>query len=527
MSGDLVLSIDCGTQSVRALAFDASGRLVAKRKVDYEPYFSSRPGWAEQDPELWWRSLVAACRGLSADLPGGSSRFAAVAVTTQRDSMVCLDADARPIRPAILWLDSRKAPAPYRPSAPVRLALSVVGMGEALAKTQEAGACNWLRAYEPETWERTRAFVQVSGFLNARLTGEFVDSVASQIGHMPFDYRRQEWAGRGHMNARMFPVERDKLPRLSPAGSMLGRLVASAAAETGLPEGLPVMAAGSDKGCETIGAGVVDGSAASLSFGTTATVQTTSRRYVEPLAFLPAYPAAIPGRYNPEVEIFRGYWMIAWFKKQFAYEEVALAESRGIAAEAMLDELLKATPPGGHGLVMQPYWTAGLRSPSAKGAVIGFGDVHERAHLYRAIIEGLAFGLEEGLEAIERASGEKVRALRVSGGASQSDSICQISADVFNLPLERGDTFEASGLGAAMCAAAGLGWYPGVAEASAAMSSTSSPTASPSRRVFEPDPANAELYAELYRRVYKKMYRALEPLYESIRNITGYPERPE
>jgi len=178
---------------------------------------------------------------------------------------------------------------------------------------------------------------------------------------------------------------------------------------------------------------------------------------------------------------------------------------------------------------MQPYWTAGLKNPSAKGAIIGFGDVHERAHLYRAIIEGLAFGLEEGLEAIERASGEKVRALRVSGGASQSDSICQISADVFNLPLERGDTFEASGLGAAMCAAAGLGWYPGVAEASAAMSSISSPssTASSSRRVFEPDPENAALYAELYRRVYKKMYRALEPLYESIRNITGYPERPE
>ncbi|MBU0928303.1 MAG: FGGY-family carbohydrate kinase, partial [Spirochaetes bacterium] len=467
-SGDLALSIDCGTQSVRALAFDASGRLVAKRKVDYQPYFSSRPGWAEQDPELWWNALVSGCRALVAELPGGASRVAAMAVTTQRDSMICLDADARPVRPAILWIDSRKAQALYRPGPLTRLGLALVGMDEAVKKTQESGACNWIMQNDPESWARTRSFVQVSGFLHARLTGEPVDSVASQIGHMPFDYRRQEWAGKGHLNSRMFPVEPDKLPRLVPAGAPLGTLRASAAAELGLPAGLPVIAAGSDKGCETIGVGVVDESAASLSFGTTATVQTTSRRYLEPLAFMPAYPAAIPGRFNPEVEIFRGYWMIAWFKNQFAYKEVVEAEARGVQAEEMLDSLLRETPAGGHGLVMQPYWTAGLKSPSAKGALIGFGDVHERSHLYRAIIEGLAFGLKEGLESIERVSKKKVESLRVSGGASQSDAICQISADVFDLPIARGETFEASGLGAAMCAAAGLGWYPGVAEASVA-----------------------------------------------------------
>lgn len=516
-SADLVLAIDCGTQSLRALAFDGRGALVARRKVAYEPYFSSRPGWAEQDPELWWRSLVAASSGLVAELPGGADRIAALAVTTQRDTIVCLDGDLRPLRPAILWLDARRAPAPYHPSALVALGVSLVGMREALQKTQEAGKCNWIMANDPGLWERTRACVLVSGFLNARLSGELADSTASQIGHLPFDYRRQAWAAPGSRNARMFPIAPEKLPRLAPAGTELGRLSARAAAELGLPAGLPVIAAGSDKGCETIGSGVVDETAASLSFGTTATVQTTSQRYREPIAFMPAYPAAIPGRYNPEVEIFRGYWMISWFKSQFAYAEVLEAEKRGLAPEAMLDELLRSTPPGGHGLVMQPYWTAGLSSPSAKGAIIGFGDVHERSHLYRAIVEGLAYGLKEGLEAIERASETRVRSLRVSGGASQSDAICQASADVLDLPMERGRTCEASGLGAAMCAAAGLGWYPGVEAASAAMSSSS--------RVFEPDPSNAELYAELYRRVYKRMYRALGPLYESIRDITGYPER--
>lgn len=517
-AADIVLSIDCGTQSVRALAFDAAGSLRAASKVEYEPYFSSQPGWAEQDPELWSRSMVAACRGLLAGSPGIEKRIGAIAVTTQRDSMVCLGHDGMPIRPAILWLDSRKAPVLYHPDPLTRLGLALVGMEEAVRKTQQSGACNWMRTYEPEVWARTHAFVQVSGFINHRLTGELVDSVASQIGHMPFDYRNQRWAPAGHLNARMFPVERDKLPRLSPAGTVLGRLTASAARETGLPAGLPVVAAGSDKGCETIGVGVVDESSASLSFGTTATVQTTSRRYLEPLAFMPSYPAPIAGRFNPEVEIFRGYWMISWFKNQFAYQEVMEAQARGIPAEAMLDELLRSTEPGSHGLMMQPYWTAGLKQPSAKGAIIGFGDVHERSHLYRAIIEGLAFGLREGLEAIERVSRRRVSVLRVSGGASQSDAICQISADVLGLPLERGSTHETSGLGAAMCAAAGLGWYADVAQAAAAMSSTS--------RVFEPDASSAALYTELYSRVYKKMYRALGPLYESIRDITGYPQRP-
>ncbi|HUW71403.1 MAG TPA: FGGY-family carbohydrate kinase [bacterium] len=517
-SADLVLSIDCGTQSVRALVFDAAGVLRARHKVEYEPYFSSQPGWAEQDPEVWWRSLVAACRSLVAESPDLVARIGAIAVTTQRDSMLCLGDDGMPLRPAILWLDSRKAPVLYHPDPLTRLGLAIIGMEEAVKKTQQSGACNWIRTYERDVWARTRSFVQVSGFINHRLTGELVDSVASQIGHMPFDYRSQSWASPRHLNTRMFPVERDKLPRLSPAGTVLGMLTARAASQTGLPAGLPVIAAGSDKGCETIGVGVVDGTSASLSFGTTATVQTTSRRYLEPLAFMPSYPAPIPGRFNPEVEIFRGYWMISWFKNQFAYQEVMEAQACGIPAEAMLDELLCSTEPGSHGLVMQPYWTAGLKQPSAKGAIIGFGDVHERSHLYRAIIEGLAFGLREGLEAIERVSRRRVSVLRVSGGASQSDAICQISADVLGLPLERGSTHESSGLGAAMCAAAGLGWYADVAEAAHAMSSTS--------RVFEPDASSAALYTALYRRVYRKMYRSLGPLYESIRDITGYPERP-
>ena len=513
-----LLSIDCGTQSLRALLFDARGRLLAKRKVEYEPYAPGPPGRAEQDARVYWRALVEACRGLAAAEPGLMAAAAGVGVTAQRDSMICLDEAGEPLRPAILWLDQRKARPPYRPGLPLRAALACVGMAEAVLLTQEEGKGSWIRQNEPEIWERTRKYVQVSGYLTRKLCGRFADSVASQIGHLPFDYRRQAWAKPGSLNARMFPVEPGKLPELVPAGEAIGEIGSAAAAETGIPAGIPLVAAGSDKGCETLGMGVVGPGRASLSFGTTATIQATTARYAEPIAFMPAYPSPLPGRFNPEVEIFRGYWMVTWFKRQFAYGEVLEARSRGIEAEAMLDELLRATPAGAHGLVMQPYWTPMLKMPSAKGAVIGFGDVHERAHLYRAIIEGLAYGLKEGLGAIERSTKARVSELAVSGGASSSDEICRISSDVFDLPLYRGESCESSGLGAAMTTAAGLGLYPGVEAAAAAMSSRS--------RVFEPDPGRARLYRELYERVYLRMYKALSPLYEEIREITGYPEKP-
>lgn len=516
-TGEALLAIDCGTQSLRALVFDAQGRLLAREKVEYEPYFSSAPGWAEQDPEVWFSALVQACRRLGEREPALMARVQGVGVTTQRDTLVCLDRAGDVLRPAILWLDQRRATPAYRPGRLVSAALEAVGVGEALARSQESNRVAWIQEHEPEVWARTDQVVQVSGFLNRRLCGERLDSVASQVGHLPFDYRRQEWAGPLQLNGRLFAIPRERLPGLVPPGTTLGRLTAQAASATGLRAGLPVIACGSDKGCETLGMGVLDTSLASLSFGTTATVQTTSARYFEPLSFMPAYPALVPGQYNPEVEIFRGYWMITWFKKQFAHEEVLEAGRRNLVPERMLDELLASTPPGAMGLVMQPYWCPGLKNPSAKGALIGFGDVHTRAHVYRAIIEGLAFGLRDGLEALEARGRFRTTRLTVSGGASQSDEICQIAADVLERPLVRGVTFETSGLGAAMAVAAGLGLHRSVPAASAAMKAY--------QYEFQPRPAASAVYRELYSRVYRRMDEALAPLYRDTREIVNYPER--
>jgi len=263
-----------------------------------------------------------------------------------------VDEKGVPLRPVITWLDQRKASNVYFPSSPLRLAYRVIGMAEAITKLQADGKCNWIRQRQPEIWDKTHKYLQVSGFLNFKLTGQFRDSIASQIGHIPFNYKKFRWASKHELASKLFYVEPSKLPEVVRPGDRIGVISPESAKETGIPEGIPVIACGSDKGCETIGMGVLNEKSASLSFGTTATVQTTTRRYFEPIRFMPAYPALIPGHYNPEVEIFRGYWMITWFKNEFAHKEVTEAHERGVPTEQVLDELLREIPAGSAGLLV-------------------------------------------------------------------------------------------------------------------------------------------------------------------------------
>jgi sugar (pentulose or hexulose) kinase len=227
----------------------------------------------------------------------------------------------------------------------------------------------------------------------------------------------------------------------------------------------------------------------------------------------------VPERYSLEIQIYRGYWMVSWFKREFAHRERRLARERGIQPEELFDELVNQVPAGSMGLMLQPFWSPGLKvpGPEAKGAVIGFGDVHTRAHLYRAILEGVAYALREGKERTERRSHNPITELRVAGGGSQSDAALQLTADLFGLPTARPHTYEAAGLGAAIDAAVGLGLHSDFQTAVREMTRVGS--------LFEPDPGTREIYDGLYERVYKQMYRRLKPLYEEIQEITGYPAR--
>ena len=518
MTADHILALDVGTQSVRAMVIDPTGAIVARSRVPIAAYEAGRPpGVAEQDAEVYWRALGEACRALWA-LPRCATRRARRSGADHAARHRRRDGPRRDAAPARDHL--ARPPARRGPAADGRrfgLASRVLRVEETVATLRAEAEANVLRTQEPETWRRIERYLLLSGFLTHRLTGRFVDSVASQVGFLPFDYRALRWAKPGDWRWTAIPVDPAWLPELIPPAQPLGTITDAAADHTGIPKDLPLIAAAGDKACEVLGAGALEPHIGAISLGTTASINTTHRRYHEVVRVVPPYPAAVPGAYSLEVNIYRGYWMVEWFKREFGEREVARSQELGREAEELFDELLAATPPGAMGLVLQPYWSPGVRKPGpeAKGAVIGWGDVHTRAHLYRAIIEGLAYALREGAELTVKRTKVPIRELRVSGGGSQSPSAIQLTADVFGLPTSRPHTHETSGLGAAIDAAVGLGLQPSFETAVSAMT-----------RVVEtrdPDPERHRLYEDLYRGVYLPMYGKLKPLYAAIRRITGYP----
>ncbi|MDX9974311.1 MAG: FGGY-family carbohydrate kinase, partial [FCB group bacterium] len=496
MTDPCILAIDNGTQSVRALLFDLRGTLIAKSRVPIEPYFSEQPGWAEQHPATYWEALCEACQQLWQSTNVPKAAIAGVTLTTQRSTVVNVDRHGEPLRPAITWLDQRRTEGQKPVGGLWGATFALVGMSETVAYFQAEAEMNWIRIHQPEIWEKTHKYLFLSGYLTYRLTGQYVDSVSNQVGYVPFDYKAQQWAARSDWKWQAVPVERAKLPELIPAAQPLGEITAEAAAATGIPEGLPLIAAAADKACEVIGAGCLDSHIGCLSYGTTATINTTQKHYVEIIPLIPPYPSAVPGAYSLEMQIYRGYWMVSWFKKEFGLAEQQLAEGIGVEPEDLFDHLTEQTPPGSMGLILQPYWSPGLKipGPEAKGAIIGFGDVHTREYLYSAILEGLAYALREGKERTERRSHIPITELRVSGGGSQSNAAMQITADVFNLPTARPHTYETSGLGAAIDAAVGLGLHSDFEIAVREMTHLG--------QVFEPNPVYRDLYDGLYNRVY-------------------------
>jgi sugar (pentulose or hexulose) kinase len=515
-NGDWILVFDAGTQSLRAAVIDLAGNIHKIIRTPIEPYFSRQPGWAEQEPDYYWETLAVTSRKLLGSDNVRKERIAGVALTCQRTTVINLDKDGNPLRPAILWLDQRKAQMGNRIPPLIRWGLGVIGRRAFIENLVRECKSNWIQEHEPELWEKTDKFLFLSGFLTHRLIGEYRDSSGNMVGYLPFDYRKQQWARQGDLKWKIFPMDPSVLPVLIKPGALLGHITSKASRQTGIPEGLPVIAAGTDKACEVLGAACLTPDTACLSYGTTATLNTANEKYVQVRSFSPAYPGAVPNAYNTEVMVYRGFWLVSWFKEQFGLREMQIASKQNIEPEALFDELIKDVTPGSMGLTLQPYWSPGMNTDvDAKGAIIGFGDVHTRAHIYRSILEGLGYALKDGMLMLQKRNGVTIESLKVSGGGSQSNAAMQITADIFNLPAQRPHTFETSALGAAIDAAVGLKLHRDFPSAVREMTRTSD--------VFEPIPENRDLYQEMFERVYLKMYGRLKRIYNEIRDITGYP----
>ncbi|MEG2002185.1 MAG: FGGY-family carbohydrate kinase [Clostridia bacterium] len=517
MREPLILTFDIGTQSMRAMLVNKKGDILDFEQKRYErPYIARNPGWAEQRPDFYFDCLAEVANSLCKKRSDLISNIIAVTMTTIRDTVLCLDKDIKPLRDIVLWLDKREANLQFQLPTYKRMLFKLVKQSDTVDMQYRQSICNWIMENEPELWAKTYKFVMLPTYLNYKLTGVLKDSTANMIGHIPMDYKNSKWMSERGLTRCLFDVPMSKLCELVNPGDIIGNIADEVSEKIGLPKGLPLIVTGSDKSCETLGLSVHKKNQASLSFGTTATVQFATADYFEPMPFVPSYPSVVHGMYNPEIQIYRGYWMLSWFKKEFAAKEVEQAKELGISAEELLNKRLKEVPAGCDGLVLQPFWGPGVSNPNARGSIIGFSDVHTRIHIYRAIIEGIGFALIDGMKNMEKRGKQKITEVYVGGGGSQSDEICQITANMFGLTVKRIQTHEACGLGASMIAFKGMGEFKTIDEAIENMARDTD--------IFTPDENEHKIYTQLYENVYCKVYGKLEPLYKTIKRITRRDE---
>ena len=225
------LAIDNGTQSVRALIFDQFGTEIAKARVPIEPYFSEQPSFAEQHANYYWQKLSEACQQLWQNCDITPAQIAGVSLATQRYTMICLDKDKQPLRPAIVWMDLRRGE--NNDIGFLGPLTKVIGMGELVQEAQQKARCNWLAHHEPEIWEKTAYYVNLSAYLTYQLTGEIADSTGHPLGYLPYDYKAQAWFKPNNIKWRLFSCRLEQMPRLMPPGQLLGHITAHAAAATG------------------------------------------------------------------------------------------------------------------------------------------------------------------------------------------------------------------------------------------------------------------------------------------------------
>ncbi len=515
MDSPLILTFDFGTQSVRAAIFDREGNMLACEKKPYEPaYVSPKPGYAEQDPSYYFDCLCLASNALAKNHSDLLKKIKGITMTCFRDSAVLLDEKCNVIRPMILWLDQRYAKCEEKLPFFSRFLFALVGKSATIDANRRRTMANWIKENEPENWKRCDKYVSLSTYFIYRLTGQLKDSPSDFTGHYPLDYQKKAWYKKPetHLQGQVFSLKKNQLPELVPEGTLLGEISEEASRLTGIPAGIKMYAAGSDKSCETLGCGVINESMASISLGTACSIETTSKKFVHPFPFLPSYPSVLADRYNLDFQIYRGYWMINWFLKEFGamnIEDLVVSDPN----PEEYNKKLFSIPPGSDGVMVQPYWGSQLDKPEVKGTITGFSDTTTKEHVYKAIIEGISYEMREVSESFEKKLKTTFKEIRIAGGGSRSDEICQITADIFGKPVVRVQTNETASLGAAMSGFLSIGEFHTPEEAVKAMVRVTDR--------FEPNEENHRIYQDYFENGYKKMYPKLKGILRFLHKKTA------
>ncbi len=512
MAGELLLGVDVGTYSAKGVLCTAGGEVLASESIEHGLNLP-RPGWAEHDADgIWWREFVALCRRLL----GGRFRgedVGAVAVSAIGACLLPVDREGRPLRPGILYgIDTRA-------TAEIDWLNQEFGEGPlfdlgGMALTSQAIGPKilWLRRHEPEVYARTAKVLTASSYLVYRLTGEYVmDRHTASYYNPLIDVRALAWDGRFAEPI----VEAEKLPRLLWSTEVAGEVTPAAAAETGLAAGTPVTAGTVDAAAEAISVGVVAPGDMMVMYGTTMFFIQVTERPV-PDARMWATGFCLPGLYDVAGGMATSGALTRWFRDTFAPQEVAAERLGGANAYEALAAEAATVPPGAEGLLCLPYF-AGERTPindpDARGVYAGLTLSHTRAHLYRASLEGTAFGVRHNLETMA-AMGAPPRRLVAVGGGAKNRLWLQIVSDAGGLRQDVPERTIGAAYGDAFLAGLATGLVGGVDALRREWVEIA--------ETLEPRPAEQQTY-DLYYGVYRHLYEAAKEDLHALARLRGAP----
>lgn len=504
---DLVIGLDSSTTACKAIVWDLRGRAVATGRAPV-PMLQPRPAWHEQPAESWEAAAVQALQAATAQVD--PKRLAALCITMQRETFVVCDAGGRPLMNGLVWMDER-----------CRLLLPELDRlygkdhihqetGKPLSANLSLGKLYWLRQNRPDVFERIGHVLDVHAYLVHALTGQFATSWACADPMGLFDMHGRRW---NESLIETIGLRLEQFPNALPPGAQIGTITAEAARHTGLPENLPVIAGLGDGQAAGLGVNLSKPGDVYLNLGTAVVSGVCSQEYLVDRAFRTSY-AGQPDAYFLETVLLGGTYTINWFIKAF-YDPAKFGVGENLRPEIALERAAAQIPPGAQGLTLVPYWNTAMNpywDASASGMVIGWRGIHGPAHLYRAILEGIALEQRLHTSGVERALNRPAERFIAVGGGAQSDLWCQMIADVCGKPVYRADAPEASALGAGILAAAGVGLFKDVDEAAMHMTRIDP-------KPFQPDPERHAFYSRLYEEVYVGIYPALKQSLNRLADI--------
>jgi xylulokinase len=490
------LGIDSSTTATKALLMGADGRVMGVASSEYG-FETPRPMWSEQHPDLWWQATMDSIHQVLADSQVDPGDIQAVGLTGQMHGLVLLGEDGVVLRPAILWNDQRTAAEcdEIRERLGKKHLIQITGNDALTGFT--APKILWVKNHEPALFAQVRQILLPKDYVRFKLTGEYAIDKAGGTGTLLFDIRERNWSETVLDGLEIDPAW---LPTTFEGTSVTGYVSAQGAEATGLKEGTPVVGGGGDQAAGAVGTGAVVEGVVSLSLGTSGVVfATADRPIVEPEGRLHAFCHAVPGKWHLMGVMLSAAGSLRWYRDSLA---------PGTDFEALLAPAADIAP-GSEGLLFLPYLT-GERTPHpdplARGAFVGLTVRHNRAHMTRALLEGVAFGLRDSFELMKLAGLADITQVRITGGGARSPLWRRILADVLDTELVTVNTTEGAAYGAALLAATGAGVFPDVASACAAVIQATGST--------KPGPTSST-YRDLYP-LYRGLYPALRPTFNTI-----------